>query len=651
MLAAVAVLAGVVAAGIAALALADAFLATGIPDPGPLTTLGLPFVRAVCEVAAVIAVGGGMFAAFLTPPQTSGVLDVAGYRALRLAAFSSAVAAVCAVLLVGLTISDVSGEPLADLLNPVDLWRVTALVDTASAWRWTALIALVVAVAARMALRWSAAPVIFAGSLLTLVPMGLTGHSSAGGSHDLATDSLLIHLFAGSLWAGGLLMLLAHGIRGGTHADLAARRFSTVALWCFITMAVSGTINAAVRIRPSDLFNTAYGWLVATKVVALVVLGLIGWWQRSVAVAALRSDPTADGLLIRLALIEAVVFGSTFGIAVGLGRTPPPPPTDLNPSAAEVALGYDLAAPPTVARILTDWRFDLIFGTAAIILAVLYLVAVLRLRRRGDRWPARRTGAWLLGCAVLLFATSSGAGRYQPAIFSAHLAGHLLLAVLTPILLVRGAPTTLAMSALPSAAPGEPPGPREWLSAVLHCASARFCTHPVVALLMFAGGFYLLYLGDIFDATAGQHAARVAMNAVFLATGYLLCWVVVGADPRPWATPVTGMFGTAVAAIGLLSLFGVLLMGMRDIVAGRFYRSLQLPWRSDFLADQHLGAVLVWTVCGVALVVVLVALVIRWRRPVEGGTSSSQKGFPQKGFPQNGFPQNGSPQQVLHPQR
>jgi len=45
-LTATALLAGVVAAGIGALALADALTATGLPDPGPVTTMGLPFVRA-----------------------------------------------------------------------------------------------------------------------------------------------------------------------------------------------------------------------------------------------------------------------------------------------------------------------------------------------------------------------------------------------------------------------------------------------------------------------------------------------------------------------------------------------------------------------------------------------------------------------------
>ena len=42
----VAVLAGCTAAGIGALSLAGALTATGLPDPGPATTLGLPFIRA-----------------------------------------------------------------------------------------------------------------------------------------------------------------------------------------------------------------------------------------------------------------------------------------------------------------------------------------------------------------------------------------------------------------------------------------------------------------------------------------------------------------------------------------------------------------------------------------------------------------------------
>ena len=81
---------------IAALSLADALTATGLPDPGPVTNYGLPFVRAAGEIAAVVAVGSFLFAAFLVPPQRNGVLDAAGYRALRMGTVASGVWTVCA---------------------------------------------------------------------------------------------------------------------------------------------------------------------------------------------------------------------------------------------------------------------------------------------------------------------------------------------------------------------------------------------------------------------------------------------------------------------------------------------------------------------------------------------------------------------------
>lgn len=614
MLFAVAVLAGATAAVLAALSIADALTATGLPDPGPVTTMGLPFVRAAGEIAAATAVGGLLFATFFVPPQDNGVLDVAGYRALRLAAVAAGGWTVCAAALVPLTVSDISGKPLRDHLNPVEIWRVAGLVDTASAWRWTALLAFALTVAARVVLRWAWTPVLFAMSLLTLVPPALAGHSAAGGSHDMATNSLLIHLVAGALWAGGLLALLANAFRGGPHTDLAARRFSAVALWCFVAMVASGVINTAVRVRLPDLFVTRYGVLVLAKVAALTALGVIGWRQRRGAVTALQSDPDARSPLIRLATVEALLFGATFGIAVALGRTPPPPPGVRNPSPAEVALGFDFAGPPSLVRILLDWRFDLLFGTAAIVLAGLYVAGVVRLRRRGDDWPAGRTAAWLLGCGVLLFATSSGLGRYSPAMFSLHMAAHMLLSMLVPILLVLGAPTTLALRALPVAGKGNPPGPREWLLAGLHSRFSRFFTTPVVATVMFVAGFYGLYFGGIFDAAVSHHAAHVLMNVHFLLSGYLFYWVVIGIDPTPRAVPPLAKIGMVFASIPLHAFFGVVLMGMPKVLGERFYRSLQLPWHTDLLGDQHLGGSIAWAAGEVPLVVVLLALLIQWQR-------------------------------------
>lgn len=612
----VALLAGVTAAALSALSLTDALTATGLPDPGPTTTYGLPFVKAAGEIAAVTAVGSFLFTAFLVPPQKSQVLDAAGYRALRMGTIASGIWAVCAVLMVPLTVSDVSGQPLTTRLSFADIWAVADLIQIAGAWRWTALFAILVTVVSIPVLRWSWTPLLFAGSLFTLLPLALTGHSSAGGSHDVGTNSLLIHLIAGALWAGGLLALLVHALRGGVggHADVAARRFSAIALWCFVAMALSGVINALVRVRPSDLVSTSYGALVLVKVAALLTLGALGWQQRRRGVAALQKDPQARGALIRLAVVEAVVFGLTFGVAVALGRTPPPAPFDPNLSIPALEIGYDLAGPPTAARLLFDWRFDLVFGTAAIVFALVYLAAVHRLRRRGDAWPAGRVVAWLLGCLVLLLATSSGIGRYMPAMFSMHMIAHMLLSMLAPILLVLGAPVTLALRALPAAGRDAPPGPREWLLAALHSRVSQVLTNPFVATALFIVGFYGLYFGGIFDAAAGSHTAHLAMNLHFLLSGYLFYWVVIGIDPTPRPIPHLAKLGMVFASLPLHAFFGVVLMGTQSVIAETFYRSLQLPWHTDLLGDQRLGGGIAWAAGEVPLVVVLIALFVQWRR-------------------------------------
>jgi len=610
----VAVLAGCTAAGIGALSVAAALTATGLPDPGPVTTLGLPFVRAAGEVAAVVAVGAFLFAAFLVPPQQSGVLDVDGYRAVRVGTVAAGAWAVCAALLVPLTISDVSGQPITAHLNPASLWSLASLINISTAWRWTALLAATVMLASLPVLRWSWTPLLLVGSLATLIPLGLTGHSSAGGSHDLATNSLLIHLVAASLWAGGLLALLAHVIRDGQHADLAARRFSVIALWCFGAMALSGVVNALVRILPPDLLTTDYGRLVLAKFVALCLLGVAGWQQRRTGVAALQADPSSRAGLIRLALIEALLFGITFGIAVGLGRTPPPPLPIGIPSIPDVKIGYDFAGPPTPARVLFDWRFDLIFGTAAIVFAALYLAGVRRLRRRGDAWPPGRTVAWLLGCLTLLFVTSSGLGRYMPAMFSMHMVAHMLLSMLVPILLVLGGPVGLALRALPAAGRGDPPGMREWLLAALHSRVSRFLTNPVVATVLFVAGFYGLYLGGLFDTAVGSHMGHVVMNVHFLVSGYLFYWVVIGVDPTPRPIPPLAKVAVVFASLPLHAFFGVVLMSMQKVLGESFYRSLHLSWHTDLLGDQRLGGGIAWAAGEIPLVVVMIALLVQWSR-------------------------------------
>lgn len=611
-----AVLAGLVAATIGALSLTEALLATGLPNPGPVTSYGLPFVRAAAEIAAVVAVGAFLVAAFFVPPQSSGVLDVDGYRSLRLGTAASAALAVLSAVMVPLSISDVAGQPMSDF-GLGELWTLAGDIETVDAWRWMAFIAAAVAIASRVVLRWSWTPVLVLGSVGTLMPLAVVGHSATGGAHDLGTNSLIIHLVSAALWAGGLVAVLIHALRGGGYLDVAARRFSTLALWCYVAIGLSGIINALIRVQLSDLFTTRYGWLLVGKATALLVLGVLGYLQRRSAITALSEEPQNRRPLIRLAGIEAVIFAVTFGIAVGLGRTPPPPPVNLNPSPVEVAIGYTLDGPPTPQRLMFDWRFDLIFGTAALVFAITYLVGVRRLKVRGDAWPVGRTIAWLSGCAFLLIATSSGVGRYMPAMFSMHMVAHMMLSMLVPVLLVLGGPITLLLRVLPAAGKGDPPGLREWVQMLLHSSFSRFLTHPLVATSLFIGGFYGLYLSGLYDAAVDVHAAHLAMNLHFLLSGYLFYWVVIGIDPSPRRLPPVAKLGIVLVSLPLHAFFGVILMGTKSILGEKFYSNLALPWRIDLAADQHMGGAITWATGELPLLVVMIALVIQWSRSDE----------------------------------
>ncbi|MCD2109970.1 MULTISPECIES: cytochrome c oxidase assembly protein [Rhodococcus] len=607
-------LAALVAAFAVGLSAAQALVLLGIPDPGPLTTYGLPAVRAISEIATVITIGSLFFAAFLVPPQRGGVLDVGGYRAVRTAGVAATVWAVTAALMVPLTLSDTSGSPLSEAIRPENLFSALGQVEAASAWAWTTVLALITALLIRLTVRWSWTPYLLLLSVVALMPIALTGHSSSGGSHDMATNSLVLHLVAASVWAGGLFALLAHSMRGGEHTDIAARRFSFVAGLAFVVMAVSGVINAAVRMSFDDLTTTTYGRLLLAKIVALVLLGIFGWAQRRRALPALEADPTSRSALVRFTLVEAFVLAATIGLAVGLGRTPPPPPATV-PTIQEVELGYQLDVPPSfVSLFFGQWRFDLIFGTAALVLAAAYAVGLWTLRKRGDSWPIGRSIAWFSGCFVLFVATSSGVGMYSPAMFSVHMGAHMALSMLAPVLLALGGAMTLALRAFKPAGRNAPPGPREWILEFLHSPPSRFFTHPIVASVMFVGGFYALYLGGIFTTFIDSHTAHVLMNLHFLLSGYLFYWVVIGVDPSPRDLQPVTKLAMVFGSLPFHAFFGVTLMSMGTVMAESYYRGLALPWNYDLFSDQKVGGSIAWSAGEIPLVLVMLALLVQWSR-------------------------------------
>ncbi len=284
------------------------------------------------------------------------------------------------------------------------------------------------------------------------------------------------------------------------------------------------------------------------------------------------------------------------------------------PSIWDVLLGYELPGAPTALRLATFWRFDTFLGALGLTLAGAYLVGVVRLRRRGDRWPVGRTVSWLAGCAALVVATGSGVRSYGSAMFSVHMVEHMMLNMFVPVLLVLGAPVTLALRVLPSAAPGAPPGPREWIVRAVHSPFTAFLSSPITAFVLFVGSLYAVYFTPLFDTLVRYHWGHEFMAVHFLITGYLFYWGIIGVDPGPRRLPFIGRLALLFAIMPFHAFFGVAMMTMTSVVGGTFYRGLALPWVSNLNDDQHLGGAIAWGASEVPLVMVVIALVTQWAR-------------------------------------
>ena len=587
----------------------------GVPDPGVLTTAGLPALRSIGELLAAVAVGTALFAAFFTPPQKDRTLDVDGYRMQRISSWVNISWAVAAALLIPLTLSDVSGRTLWESMPP-DQWIVAInQIDVASSWRWAAVIALIAGIGQRLTLSWRWSVIWLAVTVLSLLPVAATGHASGNTAHDLATNSLIIHLFGAAFYIGGLVAVIAHTMRGGTRVALALRRYSVVATVAIVALAFSGLINGVVRLHPADLFTSTYGLLVVSKALVLCLLALFGLAVRRRVIAKIEGTnanaPVDRGTLLRIVLVEAMVMAGTLGLSVSLGRTPPPAPLYI-PTRQEALLGFELPGPFSFSTVFGLWRFDLVLGLASVILLGLYLWGLLRLRRRGDSWPPGRTAFWVAGCVVLFLTTSSGMGMFMMADFASHMVGHMLISMLVPVFLALGGPFTLALRALPPAGRGNPPGPREWLVEFINNPLSNFLTHPIVASVQFVAGFYLVYFGGFYDVLASEHLGHMFMNVHFLISGYLFYWVIIGVDAAPRHFSPMYKLMVLLSSLPFHAFFGILLMNFPTVLAEGWYSGIGLPWIPDLLQSQRVGGGVAWAAGEIPLFIVMLALAWQW---------------------------------------
>ena len=569
-------------AGLAGIAVAA--YALRIASPAAATTAAVAVGHFVAALAGAVCVGGLALILITAQPNERGVLDPAAFRAHLLVERLSPLWFACALAMVAVQAAADAGVAVTRLLSGGGLAAALGASETARAWVAVAVFAAIIAVFSRLTLRWEWHVPLLIPAVLGVVAVAVTGSAGQGPDHDYATSSAIVFALAVSVWAGLRI------VGAAAPADPELRR--RVAITTVVAGSVSvvyGIALLALQVWPHGLMSV-YGRL-GLIVVAALLVGL-----------AFGAVTGAMAAIVALAALSLLAVQTA------------PRLLATEPTVWDVLLGYELPGAPTPLRLLTFWRFDTFLGVGALLLASLYVIGVVRLRRRGDAWPAGRTVAWLAGCAALLIATGSGVRSYGSAMFSVHMVEHMTLNMFVPVLLVLGAPVTLALRVLPAAPPGSPPGPREWIVRAVHSPFTEFLSNPITAFMLFVGSLYVVYFTPLFNTLVRYHWGHEFMALHFLITGYLFYWGIIGVDPGPRRLPFLGRLALLFAVMPFHAFFGLSMMSSESTVGENFYRSLALPWVPDINADQHLGGAIAWGASEIPLVMVVIALVTQWAR-------------------------------------
>jgi len=585
-----------------------------IGDPGPLVRWGLPVATLIVNLSAAGMVGGLVTALFTL---RAGELEFDA--ALDLASISAAVFTVAAATTGFLTFVNTFNPALG--IGPefgAQLGRFLIETEGGRTWLLTAVAGAAITVLTFAVRSWTATLMVAILAIAALVPMGTQGHSGEESHHDAAMMALILHIIAAAIWLGGLvLMIVIRPLVGRDAIATAMSRYSSMALAAFVVVAISGTVRAAIGVGAWENLATPYGAILLVKVGALLVLGLLGAWYRRRLIRRMGED-AGSRRFWGLVALELAFMGIASGAAAALARTAPPTTSNLPAvrTPAEILTGASLPPELTLDRWFTSWNLDLLWAFAAGFGIFLYVAGVWRLRHRGDRWPLYRTVLWVAGLLLLFWVTSGPVNAYQDYLFSVHMVGHMLLTMAIPLLLVAGAPVTLAARAIRKRDDGTRGG-REWMLWAVHSPLARVLTNPFVAAGLFVGSLWVFYFTDLFRWSLYDHLGHEWMTAHFLITGYLFVLTLIGIDPVSYRLPYPGRLVMLIGVMAIHAFFGIAIMMQSGLMVAEWFGAMGRLWGASPLEDQYIGGGVAWSIGELPTLILAITVAIQWSRSDE----------------------------------
>ncbi|MBX3100839.1 MAG: bifunctional copper resistance protein CopD/cytochrome c oxidase assembly protein [Salinibacterium sp.] len=585
-------------------------------DPGAVVRYGLPVSKLFVNLGGAGAVGALVLACFALDagkPEFNRALDFAAGSAAVWTVASAATGfyTFMTVLQQPIRFDDAFGAVLAGFLTATELGQ---------AWLATTLIAAAVTVLCFAVRNMTVLVFVAALAVVGLLPMSLEGHRGGTADHDTATSALFLHVLFAAIWLGGLITLvICKPLLDKGRLGTVLARYSTLALVCFIVVATSGYLSAEIRLDNLQNLLTPYGILVLAKTATLLTLGLFGAMQRRFFIARMhRPNVSGRGTFWWIMAAELGFMGIASGVAAALAKTATPVPeiaaSDLaDPTPAELLTGSPLPPPVTLENLFTLWSLDLIWILIVAFGIFFYLAGVWRLHRRGDAWPIHRTVLWIAGMLLLFYITNGGVNVYEHFLFSQHMLAHMILGMAIPVLLVPGAPITLALRTIAKRTDGSR-GPREWILLLVHSRPFAFLAKPLVAAGLFAGSLWVFYYTPIFSWATTNHLGHEWMIVHFLGVGYLFVQALIGIDPAPSRPPYPVRLLLLLATMAFHAFFGLAIMSSAGLMLADWYGAMGWATGTSALADQQVGGGIAWSVGEIPTVALAIAVAIMWSR-------------------------------------
>ena len=586
---------------------ARAYESIQMEDPGAAVALTTAAAQVGAEIGAVLSIGALVHLLFLRTAPAKHLQWLDERFEVRLLRGTSLLWLVCAAALVVLRGMETNGLGFSAFAEPRAMGYLFQAGTASAPWLVTTGAALVIASGAWYAHRWTGLLLPLAAAVLAVLAPVVTGHVLVGPAHDVGSDAAALQTVAGYAAFGALAVAAVRIASGRLLAPATLTRLLRLTVASLLALVATEAALVPFTLAGSSPTASLTGWFLIARsglLIALILLTGRSWWRGR------RGQLTAQRLTRTLAVAAAV---TALWSAVRVAMTRVPPPQYFVPtSISEVFLGFETPLPPTAWALFSQWRPNVLFAALAFLGVAGYLYGVHVLRRRGDRWPPMRTVSWLLGWLVVILATSSGFGRYSGPDFAVHMIVHMALNMLAPGLLVLGGAMTLALRAAAPSRTGDA-GLHQWLTWLMHWRGTRVLYHPLLVFTGFIASYYGLYFTSIFGDYMKYHWAHQLMNVHFLIIGYLYYGLVVGVDRMPRPLPHIGKLGYVLAAMPFHAFFGVILMTRKDIIAGEYYRALDLPW-ADLARSQFVGGGVAWAGGEIPLMIVIVVLAVQWAR-------------------------------------